>query len=143
MDNLTGLLSRTEFDKLIANTGKNQYVAELNIKSLQSVNDCCGHEVGDELIKTYSKALLNEVSYNNLYRYMGNSFMIVFDYRDIKEVLCEITNINSDIIISVFGRNSNVLDGFKEKIDSYKKSSSNAIGELYLKKLSLCSEFNG
>lgn len=83
MDNLTGLLNRQEFRKIIDLRIKNQkpvYIFVLSLKEFKFINDKFGLHIGDILltnISTFLKTII--VPQNNLYRYSGDEFAVISD----------------------------------------------------------------
>jgi len=140
-DNLTNLLTREELEKTIKSS-RGQYLAEANIKSFMAINDCCGHEIGDEIIKIYADILVNEFGYNNVFRISGNSYAVVFDYRDIVKTVKNLSEYDLDSAINIYGRDNQKLNSFNKDWEKYKKNSYSDSGNLYLKRLSLAVEFD-
>ncbi len=84
-DTLTGLFNRrylmTHLDKMLANsarTGKDLCVLMFDLDHFKSVNDTHGHNVGDEVLKTFSERISNAVrSFDVFARMGGEEFVAV------------------------------------------------------------------
>jgi len=130
MDNLTGLLSREEFKNI--KPRDDLYVVQLNIHKMQSVNDCCGHEIGDELIKVYAKVLSDLFDWNNIFKIDGDRFFLLCEYNNLQSTLNTIFDtIDIDIVFTVYARKNPLLATFDEKLKSY-SGNLNEIGVLYI-----------
>jgi len=84
-DDLTGLLNRRSFMTLIEaerlrfqRSGQLFCVAILDIDHFKGVNDKYGHQVGDEVLKTFSRVAAAEVRSSDVFaRYGGEEFIVL------------------------------------------------------------------
>lgn len=94
-DHLTGLPNRhrCDFDledslKKVRQTGQSGAVFFIDLDDFKIVNDCYGHDYGDELLKSfahYLETLYQDENYH-VFRFGGDEFVIVLDRADGKEV---------------------------------------------------------
>ncbi len=105
-DPMTSLLNRRFLEQYIDDgikSGENFSVMMVDIDFFKQVNDTYGHDVGDEVIRTLSDVLRNNIKGSDLaIRYGGEEFLlIVFDTSN--EVAAKIANhINSEFSKKVF-----------------------------------------
>lgn len=101
-DKLTNTYNRSYFKQLFYNHRSDKkffYVVEFDLNELKYVNDNYGHSVGDELIRTFSKGLIDLAGDSDIIgRFGGDEFIGVF--------------FNTDIEI--------LIDRFKELIEHFK-----------------------
>lgn len=84
-DSLTGLLNRSEFEKRLANSLKSKDAQSaqhamlfLDIDQFKVVNDTCGHNAGDELLRQVSDVLSSAIHQDDtLARIGGDEFAIL------------------------------------------------------------------
>lgn len=85
-DKLTNIYNRTHFEEVLKIHANNAskfkekfYLAVFDLNVLKCVNDKYGHLAGDEIIKSFVKALKNEINdYDTLGRFGGDEFVAVF-----------------------------------------------------------------
>lgn len=81
-DNLTRLLNRQEFRKMVEtkiNSKKPFYVLVLSLKEFKFINDKFGLVTGDKLLISLCEYLKSIVPAQHLYRYSGDEFAIITD----------------------------------------------------------------
>ena len=91
-DSLTGLMNRRGFEEkagqLINNkkqTKTNHSLCFIDLDKFKIVNDSCGHEAGDELLKDVSQIFKNNVRKNDtLARLGGDEFVILMENCDLE-----------------------------------------------------------
>ena len=93
-DSLTGLRNVTsykrwveEFDRDVANKTAEFGVVVFDLNQLKETNDTYGHDVGDKLIVTASKALSSAFKRSPVFRIGGDEFLALLRYKDLEE--CE------------------------------------------------------
>lgn len=87
-DDLTGLVNRREFNRRIERilktiiTNKSEHVlCYMDLDQFKVVNDTCGHEAGDELLRQLSDLLVHEVrKRDSLARLGGDEFGILMEH---------------------------------------------------------------
>ena len=93
-DELTGLLNRRAYMK-IASQYKTQYDKDgtdfvlymLDFDNFKAINDNYGHEYGNLILHSVSKALTMAASDNSvLFRYGGDEFVILHQYKDLDDI---------------------------------------------------------
>ncbi len=83
-DALTGILNRTQFEllvgKMLLNLERNQLTMSLlflDLNNFKEVNDLHGHDLGDELLTLFAKALLSELRESDVVcRRGGDEFLV-------------------------------------------------------------------
>ena len=89
-DELTGLLNRRAYTEIVTQYEK-QYYKEgtdfvlymLDFDNFKNINDSHGHEYGNLILRSVSKALSQAASDNSvLFRYGGDEFVILHQYKD-------------------------------------------------------------
>jgi diguanylate cyclase (GGDEF)-like protein/PAS domain S-box-containing protein len=86
-DPLTGLINRAEFERRLmqavdsANIENKQHaLLYLDLDRFKAVNDTCGHDAGDELLRKVTQALLRELRQSDtLARLGGDEFGVLLD----------------------------------------------------------------
>jgi diguanylate cyclase (GGDEF)-like protein len=86
-DALTGLVNRTEFESRVERAlqrawhdGKQAVLCYLDLDQFKVVNDTCGHQAGDELLKQLSARMLEQLrDSDTLARLGGDEFGILFE----------------------------------------------------------------
>ncbi len=86
-DNLTGLVNRREFTERLNNllssrqTGNREHaLLYLDLDQFKVINDTCGHDAGDELLRQLSRLLLQNVPTNSsLARLGGDEFGVLLE----------------------------------------------------------------
>jgi len=82
-DSLTGLVNRREFEHQLSNLLSNEETTQhtllyLDLDRFKIVNDTCGHNAGDDLLRQISKVLLAQIaSSDTLARLGGDEFAII------------------------------------------------------------------
>ena len=85
-DHLTGLYNRSEFEKILNDalvnsrdhTETEHWLCFLDLDQFKIVNDTCGHQAGDELLKQISGIILNNIrATDQLARMGGDEFAIL------------------------------------------------------------------
>jgi diguanylate cyclase (GGDEF)-like protein len=84
-DNLTGIFNRQRFDKIlereiksISHSTKSSSLLMLDIDFFKKINDTHGHLVGDEVLKSLVKIVINNIRFNDVFaRWGGEEFMIL------------------------------------------------------------------
>lgn len=93
-DELTGLLNRraymeiaTQFKKQYDKEGTDFVLYMLDFDGFKTINDDYGHEYGNLILHSVSKALTMAASGNSvLFRYGGDEFVILHQYKDMKDI---------------------------------------------------------
>lgn len=108
-DALTGLLNRRAFSVSSAEwlkSGKYKALCFIDIDNFKDVNDKLGHEKGDELLKTFSSILSDNLGDKaEIFRYGGDEFLAMIaieDSDDIDQILKESLNCVHNIKLSGF-----------------------------------------
>jgi diguanylate cyclase (GGDEF)-like protein/PAS domain S-box-containing protein len=91
-DSLTGLINRRGFENRAEELLKKQYIRNtkhslcfLDLDQFKVVNDTCGHQAGDELLRRISKLFTDSVRKNDtLARLGGDEFVILMENCDLK-----------------------------------------------------------
>lgn len=99
-DTLTGLFNRrylmTHFKRLLENACENEKdlcVLMFDLDKFKSVNDTYGHDVGDEVLKTFSRRVEDKVRSFDLFARMGG-----------EEFIAVLPNITQDLAIQIADR---------------------------------------
>ena len=86
-DSLTGLFNRRRFFEII-HTYVNRYqrmkepftIAMIDLDHFKEINDTYGHDVGDFVLKSFSKFMTERIRSNDiLIRYGGEEFIVIFE----------------------------------------------------------------
>jgi len=94
-DVLTGLLNRREFERrltaIIADPQRRRdtshVLCHIDVDRFKLINDTCGHEAGDELLKQLAVLTKAKLAMANIIgRFGGDEFVALFQYRDVEEV---------------------------------------------------------
>ncbi|AZT90840.1 sensor domain-containing diguanylate cyclase [Caldicellulosiruptor changbaiensis] len=112
LDDLTGLFTRNEgmiyLEKQIQLSKMNEthfVVCFIDVDGLKQVNDTFGHQIGDELLKSFAQILKESIrSYDIAFRYGGDEFVLILYKATIREA-----NI-------VLARIQNKIDEFNAKV---------------------------
>jgi len=87
-DNLTGAINRKGFNDYLEETSKNLNdtvgLIMIDIDHFKLVNDTYGHHVGDEVLKSISKAIIDNVKVP-LCRWGGEEFVLLFANGDLDQ----------------------------------------------------------
>eukprot|EP00917_Polyrhabdina_sp_WS-2016_P025375 GHVP01054705.1.p1 GENE.GHVP01054705.1~~GHVP01054705.1.p1 ORF type:complete len:489 (+),score=89.68 GHVP01054705.1:138-1604(+) len=94
-DGLTGLLNRRAFDAFLVkavNSAKehkeNHALCFLDLDKFKPVNDICGHQAGDELIRQIGQLIKRSVRHSDIVaRVGGDEFAVIFVRCDLKVAL--------------------------------------------------------
>lgn len=86
-DSLTGAYTRTAGMKILGSavesvqrTGRTAFVVFIDIDDLKTINDAFGHSKGDETLKEFAQACLNNMRKTDfLVRYGGDEFVLFVD----------------------------------------------------------------
>lgn len=80
-DALTGLRNRNSFHKatdLLSHTaGGSLACIYIDVNGLHEINNCLGHQAGDEMLKTVSDILLEQFSPEEVFRIGGDEFVVL------------------------------------------------------------------
>ncbi|MGQ9856999.1 MAG: GGDEF domain-containing protein [Fervidobacterium sp.] len=95
-DELTGAYTRTAGLKFLESacesvkrSGRKAYLVFIDLDNLKTFNDTYGHKVGDEILRGFAQACLNNMRRNDLLvRYGGDEFLLFID-SDRPDVLIE------------------------------------------------------
>ena len=87
VDPLTGIRNRfslrRDYDQYI---GKSIHVMMMDLDNFKQINDTCGHDVGDSLLKDTGKLLSECFGNQYSYRYGGDEFLIIVEGKTKSEV---------------------------------------------------------
>lgn len=77
-DSLTGCYNRNWFERVFLQNNLTKYVnlAIIDINNLKGINDSCGHNAGDQLIKQVTEALSE---YSTVVRWGGDEFFCIIE----------------------------------------------------------------
>ena len=89
-DSLTGLVNRREFAERLSNllaSGEQEHaLLYLDLDQFKVINDTCGHDAGDELLRQLSRLLLQNVPTNSsLARLGGDEFGVLLEHVSIDQ----------------------------------------------------------
>jgi diguanylate cyclase (GGDEF)-like protein len=71
---LTGLYSRLALELVMAKSS-DYVVFMLDLNGFKAINDTCGHEVGDRVLKAIARNLRTQTGYDQLFRIGGDEFI--------------------------------------------------------------------
>lgn len=115
-DSLTGAYNR----RALENINDFSVVALCDIDDFKTINDTYGHDIGDRVLKTVTKILIdNTRGYDVVCRYGGDEFLIVFKNCSL-EIVKRRMEIVSKIITNSF-KNSNINVSFSVGISCFKE----------------------
>ncbi|MGV2988935.1 diguanylate cyclase [Vibrio sp. E150_011] len=78
-DALTKLKNRHALNRIRKQTlGKGNYLIYIDLNKFKHINDTYGHNVGDQVLRCYTKRL-NETFKGNIYRIGGDEFVVISD----------------------------------------------------------------
>ena len=86
-DDLTGLPSRRALNEQMMGLGRRYVVAMLDVDHFKRFNDTYGHDVGDQVLKMVGSKMAAVKGGGKPFRYGGEEFTIIFQRRDLKEVI--------------------------------------------------------
>ena len=86
-DDLTGLPSRRALNEQMMGLGRRYVVAMLDVDHFKRFNDTYGHDVGDQVLKMVGARIAAVKGGGRPFRYGGEEFTIIFQRRDLKEVI--------------------------------------------------------
>lgn len=89
-DPLTGVSNRRAFDRAleqeVARARRHKHPLSfvmLDIDRFKSVNDACGHDGGDEVLRSFTSTVSSELREgDSLYRYGGEEFVVILPHAD-------------------------------------------------------------
>lgn len=83
-DSLSGCFNRVHLERVKTQyeTQDSTYVIFIDVNNLKKMNDIYGHEAGDNLIRSASRALSFWNQYGDVYRMGGDEFMVVLSNMD-------------------------------------------------------------
>lgn len=80
-DGLTGLLNRNSFsaalERLLSNKPKSFGCVYIDVNGLHEINNCLGHQAGDDMLKAVADALKRGFGDDGIYRIGGDEFVIL------------------------------------------------------------------
>lgn len=80
-DGLTGLLNRNAMrevmEELVTNPPDSFGIVNMDLNGLKTVNDCEGHDAGDELLKRAADQMVQVFGYNAVFRAGGDEFIAI------------------------------------------------------------------
>lgn len=80
VDTLTEVYNRRYYKEYIKNFSNIEAFALVNVRRLTKINDECGQDAGDLVLKKIAKMLLSLIRRNDfVIRYGGDKFLIIFD----------------------------------------------------------------
>ena len=146
-DNLTGLNNRAQLDNLLDFEIKKAKRCQINgcqinvsiifidIDRFKSINDTYGHQVGDQILKDFSKIMQNNIrETDTLGRWGGEEFLIISHETNLKGSLALAENLRKKIENTVFKDVKNITASFgvatfenKDSIDSLLNKADNAL----------------
>ncbi len=103
-DSLTGVYNRfgmeryfMELKKKCLMTNSSMQISFVDVDGLKKINDSCGHEEGDLIIKTAAKILQKKAGKSYVIRYGGDEFVIMGLAKSEKEVETYWQHVNEEI----------------------------------------------
>ena len=115
-DSLTGAYNR----RILENINNFSVVALCDIDDFKTINDTYGHDIGDRVLKTVTKTLIDNTRVSDVVcRYGGDEFLIVFNNCSLEIVKARMEFV-SKIIVNSF-KNSNINVSFSVGIACYKE----------------------
>jgi diguanylate cyclase (GGDEF)-like protein len=89
-DPLTGVSNRRAFDRAleqeVARARRHKHPLSfvmLDIDRFKAVNDACGHDAGDEVLRSFTNTVSSELrDGDSLYRYGGEEFVVILPHAD-------------------------------------------------------------
>ena len=96
-DEMTNLLSRRSLNENLGMLGRRYAIAMLDLDHFKRINDCYGHETGDQVLKMVAGKMKDIGCNAKLYRYGGEEFTILFPGRGVKEVMPELERLRQTI----------------------------------------------
>ncbi|XPF94410.1 GGDEF domain-containing protein [Colwellia sp. RE-S-Sl-9] len=147
-DSLTGLANRRYFDEQLkramhhANRQKHQVglvVADLN--KFKAVNDTFGHHVGDEILKSFAKALeLSVRDSDSVFRFGGDEFVIIVEEASQESLFMIEARIqkalDTDVLLTKYNVGCSLGYTFMNRADDEKSFFERADQALYQQKFS-------
>ena len=101
-DPLTGVLSRRALEKELLKLGSKYCIAMIDIDHFKHINDCFGHDVGDEVLKMVASVLYQKAGKFKVFRYGGEEFVVLFAGMSYNNVVPELENIRKAIAQRAF-----------------------------------------
>jgi diguanylate cyclase (GGDEF)-like protein len=96
-DELTGLPGRRMLEEHLLGMGPAFTVAMVDIDHFKNVNDCHGHDTGDQVLRMIGARLADVKGSGRAYRYGGEEFAILFPDRTVAETLPHLENLRATI----------------------------------------------
>src|ERR1051326_838893 len=78
-DELTGLLGRRAFNRLLSQLGRRYAIAMCDVDNFKKFNDVHGHEGGDQVLRMVASMISTVEGGGQAFRYGGEEFAIVFE----------------------------------------------------------------
>jgi diguanylate cyclase (GGDEF)-like protein len=105
-DPLTGAYNRRvleNIDKILKRDNQKLYLALMDIDDFKEVNDVYGHPKGDEVLKTLSEIIKNQLNDQHIFiRYGGEEFLILYQTKEIFIVKQSLKQISQQLYNSHF-----------------------------------------
>ena len=96
-DDLTGIPSRRSLNENLHGLGRKYTVAMLDVDHFKLFNDKYGHDVGDQVLKSVARKMMDVGGGGKSYRYGGEEFTIVFSGRRAEDVIPHLEKLRMDI----------------------------------------------
>lgn len=112
-DELTGLNNRVALLSALKKSQLSHTLMLINIDRFSDINNYFGYEIGDEVLKIFSKKLTNKVSEGTVYRISGDEFAVLFENQNysnttLKNHILTIINKLENSSIKVKGITTNI-----------------------------------
>jgi diguanylate cyclase (GGDEF)-like protein len=135
-DRLTGLLTRSVFEKInTLSSSCDTYVIEVDVKNMMSINDCCGHNIGDSLIVAHTEYLKSIMRYNDIFRTGGNEWSLIVPLSELSRLAEEL--FANDISTAIIFSDGKLEELDKKLIEYQAHSVERKVGALYVSKIFL------
>lgn len=86
-DELTGLPARRAMNEFLLKVGRRYTLAMVDVDHFKKVNDLCGHDVGDQVLRMVATCLRRVTGGGRAYRYGGEEFAVIFPGKDLDRAL--------------------------------------------------------
>jgi c-di-GMP phosphodiesterase len=120
-DDLTGLENRVALLSKLKDSHNFHTLILINIDRFSDINNYFGYEIGDKVLKLFSKKLQTKVKNGNIYRISGDEFAVLYENQNY-----EYHNLQKNIIDMV-----NKLENYQINVDGINTSISFACGVAY------------
>ncbi len=105
IDGMTGLKNKRAFEEDIANIVDIEKIAPtslaiLDLDFFKGINDNYGHQIGDEVLKLFSKVMVSLFKKKNCYRWGGEEFVVMVPEKDSGRLKAEIEAAKAELIKS-------------------------------------------